>query len=429
MRSRNLSIGLTAVALVALTVLGTVTPATAQKEFVLHNFNNTGDGYRPASGLISDNSGNLYGTTSDGGTYDGGTVFEMMPRTGGGWMEKILHNFNEAGNKDGYDPLGGVIFDASGNLYGTTNYGGAKNSGTVFELIPAAGGHWDEKILYSFSDKGTGGNNPGSGLVLDSSGDLYGTTVGGGSGTGCGNAGCGIVFELTPQAGEAWAETALHSFSKNGTDGLYPLAGLIFDAAGNLYGTTYQGGSYGTGTVFELTPTAGGIWTETILNNFESGGTDGYESLAALTLAAGNIYGTTFSGGTGCASYGGCGTVFELTPTAGGSWAETVLHYFAGGPSDGAGPYTGLVFDAAGNLYGTTFTGGTYADGEYSGGTVFKLTEVDGAWTETVLHNFGNGLDGQEPEAGLIFGANGNLYGTTSSGGMDSVGTVFEITP
>jgi uncharacterized repeat protein (TIGR03803 family) len=429
MRSGNLSIGLSAVVLAVLTILGIATRASAQKDFLLHNFNDTGDGYRPAAGLILDNSGNFYGTTSDGGAYGGGTVFEVMPRTGGGWMEKILHSFNDASGKDGYDPLGGVIFDASGNLYGTTNYGGAKNSGTVFELIPTAGGHWDEKILYSFSDKGTGGYNPASGLVLDSSGDLYGTTVGGGGGTGCGNSGCGTVFELMPQASGAWAETVLHSFGSNGTDGLYPLAGLIFDTAGNLYGTTYQGGLYGAGTVFELTPTAGGIWTETILNNFESRGTDGYESLASLTFADGNLYGTTFSGGTGCVSYGGCGTVFELTPTAGGGWTETVLHYFAGGPSDGAGPYTVPVFDAAGNLYGTTFTGGTYADGEYSGGTVFELTQVNGVWTETVLHNFGNGTDGQEPEAGLIFSTDGDLYGTTSSGGTNGVGTVFAMKP
>ena len=261
MQSRSLSIGTTAVVLVALTVLGMTTPASAQRDFLLHNFNDTGDGYRPAAGLIPDESGNFYGTTSDGGAYGGGTVFEIMPRTGGGWVEKILHSFNEASNKDGYDPLGGVIFDASGNLYGTTYYGGAKNSGTVFELIPTAGGHWDEKILYSFSDKGTGGYNPDyAGVALDSSGNLYGTTVSGGGGTGCGNAGCGTVFELTPQAGGAWAETVLHSFSNNGTDGQYPWAGLIIDTAGNLYGTTEFGGTGGSGTVFELTPAAGGIW-------------------------------------------------------------------------------------------------------------------------------------------------------------------------
>ena len=429
MRGNRLSVRLSAaLAIIAATLLVTSTWAAAQ-ETVLHNFNGT-DGDVPTAGLIFDKNGNLYGTTSQGGTgncYNGygdihcGTVFELSPIQGGGWTETVLYSFNWNGNgTDGTNPGGGLIFDAAGNLYGTTVYGGTYGYGTVFELTPAAGGTWTEKVLWSFGN-GTDGANPGGGLIFDAAGNLYGTTVYGGT------YGYGMVFELTPAAGGTWTEKVLWSFG-NGTDGYQPFAGLIFDAAGNLYGTTVSGGTYlYNGTVFELTPAAGGGWTEQVLHSFNYNGTDGIWPYAGLIFdAAGNLYGTTDSGG----AYGD-GTVFELMPGQGGIWTEGVLYSFLCSPfncTDGYSPQAGLIFDAAGNLYGTTSEGGTY---HY--GTVFELTPAaGGGWTETVLYSFGNGTDGVGPVAGLIFDAAGNLYGTTAYGGtgvdgLNEGGTVFEL--
>src|ERR1017187_1221490 len=242
MQGKTLSIGLRAVlAIIAATLFVTSTWATAQEK-VLHNFNNNGtDGVSPQAGLIVDGAGNLYGTTSGGGTYYHGTVFELTPAAGRGWTETVLHSFNNNGT-DGYEPLAGLIFDAAGNLYGTTYVGGSYGYGTAFELTPAGGGTWNEKVLYSFASGSTAFYLT-SGLIFDGAGNLYGTTLGGQGGS---------VFELTPTAGGGWTEKVLHSFG-NGTDGEDPQAGLIFDAAGNLYGTTYLGGTYYQwGTVFEL---------------------------------------------------------------------------------------------------------------------------------------------------------------------------------
>jgi len=444
MRGKRLSIGLrAALAIFTVTLLVTNTwAATNWTEKVLHSFNqnNTG-GVEPLAGLIFDAAGNLYGTTNWGGTYGGGTVFELTPTAAGGWAETVLHSFGNG--TDGAHPLAGLIFDAAGNLYGTTYYGGASQScqggsspgcGTVFELMPTGAGGWTEKVLHNFNNDGTNGWWPRAGLITDAAGNLYGTTSAGGL------YGRGIVFELTPSAGAGWTEKVLYSFNSNGADGHYPYAGLIFDAAGNLYGTTMSGGLYGRGTVFELTATAGGGWTEKVLYSFNSNGTDGHYPYAGLIFdAAGNLYGTTNEGGTYlCAPHSdGCGTVFELTPEAGGGWTEQVLHRF--GNSDGALPVSGsLIFDSAGNLYGTTVFGGDYLCGPYGDGcgTVFELTpKAGGGWTEQVLHSFNNNdsavTNGWWPWAGLITDTAGNLYGTTmySSGIAGSAGTVFQLTP
>ncbi len=412
MRGKRLSIGFkAALAIFAVTLLVTSTwAATNWTEKLLHNFGNGTDGASPYAGLIFDAAGNLYGTTSVGGTHGRGTVFELTPQAGGGWTENVLHSFSIP--TDGYYPQAGLIFDAAGNLYGTTRNGGGNRGGTVFELTPLAGGGWTENVLHSFSIP-TDGYYPQAGLIFDAAGDLYGTTIDGGT------YGGGTVFELTPQAGGGWTETVLHSFNHNGTDGYTPQASLVFDGAGNLYGTTLYGGTHNSGTVFELTPQAGGGWTEQVLHSFNFNGTDGYYPQASLIFdGAGNLYGTTLEGGI----YG-VGTVFELTPQAGGGWTENVLHSFNG--TDGYNPYAGLIFDAAGNLYGTTYWGGTY-----DFGTVFELTpQAGGGWIDKVLHSFSMPTDGYHPQAGLIFDAAGNLYGTTSEGGTHGSGTVFEITP
>jgi uncharacterized repeat protein (TIGR03803 family) len=245
MRGNRLPIGLrAALAIFAAAVLMTSTWAAAQEK-VLYNFGNGTDGVAPQAGLVMDAAGNLYGTTYNGGTYNYGTVFELTPAAGGGWTEMVLHNFNNDG-VDGAYPHAGLIFDAAGNLYGTTHSGGTHNAscsndcGTVFELTPSAGGTWTEKVLYDFYSIRTDGAFPASSLIFDGAGNLYGTTIFGGA-SGAGN---GTVFELTPAAGGGWTERVLYSF---GADGIWPYAGLIFDAAGNLYGTTSFGGTVGWG--------------------------------------------------------------------------------------------------------------------------------------------------------------------------------------
>jgi uncharacterized repeat protein (TIGR03803 family) len=401
--------------LVALSVilLVTGTSASAQEE-VLHSFtsNSSGKlGYDPYGGVVFDAAGNLYGTTQVGGTYDNGIVFELMPKAGG-WTEKVLHNFGAG--KDGYNPAVGLTFDASGNLYGSTLYGGAYSRGIVFELTPKVGGGWAEKVLHNFG-QGTDGQQPFGNLTLDASRNLYGATLSGGA------ASAGTVFKLTHTPAGNWAETVLHSFSDNGTDGFGPFGGLIFDAVHNLYGTTASGGAYGRGTAFELTPATGGSWTEAVLYDFGNG-TDGYDPNGGLIFdAAGNLYGTTAKGGPDSG-----GTVFELTPATGGNWAETLLEFFNNNPGTGGyDPTGGLIFDAAGNLYGTTIDGGLSG-----GGTLFELTPAaGGGWTALVLHSFGLGKDGSSPQTTLTFDDAGNLYGTTVIGGVSDDGTVFAITP
>jgi uncharacterized repeat protein (TIGR03803 family) len=412
-RSKRLAIGLRAIlAIFAVTLF--LTGTSPGQEIILHNFSANGtDGYNPYAGLIFDAAGNLYGTTKNGGDYGMGTVFELTPSGGGSWSEKILYSFNDNGS-DGFDPYAGLIFDKAGNLYGTTYLGGAYGNGTVFELTPTGGGNWTEKVLHNFSANGTDGYYPYAGLIFGADGGLYGTTTQGGATS------VGTVFELTSTVGGDWTEKVLYNFSANGSDGFDPQAGLIFDSTGKLYGTTFQGGAYDDGIAFELTPSAGGTWTENVLHSFNDNGSDGFEPNGGLISdIKGNFYGTTTYGGPN--NYG---TVFKLTPMAGGGWSEKVLYSFPENPSDGSGPQAGLIFDAAGNLYGTTYYGG--AQGK---GTVFELTSTGGDnWSERVLHSFDdNGSDGFEPYSGLIFDAVGNLFGSTYEGGTGNYGAVFEI--
>jgi uncharacterized repeat protein (TIGR03803 family) len=421
MRDKRFYVVLRAVLLVILTLTVFVTTTRAATEKVLHSFCSESickDGLWPLyGGLTFDASGNLYGTTYDGGgAYNAGMAFELTPKAGGGWKEKVLHAFNR---EDGNQPYGTLIFDTSGNLYGTTYYGGAYNEGTVFELTPEAGGDWKETVLHSFNDDGTDGYNPIAGLVIDASGNLYGTTYYGGTGAACSYVGCGMAFELTPKRNGGWTEKILHNFSNNGKDGFWPFTGLIFDSSGTLYGTTQSGGDSGCGTVFELTRKSGGSWKEKVLHHFN--GKDGYQPTGLIFDASGNLYGTTQNGGAE-----NVGTVFELTPRVGGGWTQKVLHNFHNGSPDGYLPYAGVVIDGSGNLYGTTANGGTETVG-----TVFELApKADGVWTEKILHTFSNNQrDGRLPFAGLVIDAAGNLYGMTEYGGAQSAGTVFEVTP
>jgi uncharacterized repeat protein (TIGR03803 family) len=274
-------------------------------EQTLYNFPPTGvHGHSPYGDLIFDSAGNIYGTTFYGGAYGGvnytdGAAFELIPQAGGGWTEKLLHSFGS--NTDGQEPFAGMIFDKAGNLYGTTFLGGANNLGTVFELIPQGEGIWKEKILHTFGH-GTDGQQPKAKLAFDSAGNLYSTTTGGGL------YGQGTVFELLPQSDGTWKEAVLHNFG-NGTDGSAPYSDVILDASNNLYGTTFFGGQYGGGVLFKLTPGPDGSWAETIVHSFGNG-TDGAGCLGDIIFdTAGNIYGTTLEGGTLQE-----GTVWEVTP-------------------------------------------------------------------------------------------------------------------
>ncbi len=427
---------------------------TNGSEQVLYQFKGVNDGEYTNGSLIFDSSGNLYGTTEYGGgttcnngngnPYDGcGTVFKLSPNSSGSWTETILYSFQ--GGNDGQNPTGRLIFDSAGNLYGTTSAGGEtgcsingySGCGTVFELSPSPKGTWSETVLYRFTgDNMNSSNNdggmPAGSLTFDQKGNLYGATAAGGN-FGCGPPGqfCGTIFELSPNGSGGWTENVLYRFNTSlavGGDGWSPNGELIFDPSGNLYGTTSYGGSgdgcfpstNGCGTVFQLGANGSGGWTETLLYSFQGTTTDGGFPLAGLILdSLGNLYGTTYHGGTSyCA---GCGTVFQLSPNKNGGWAENILHIFESvqGNGDGVNPAASLIFDQSGNLYGTTVHGGSGTGCSNNGcGTVFELSpNGKGGWAETILYNFQSGSNGYWPYVGLIFDNAGHLYGTTSSGG------------
>lgn len=411
--------------------------ASAQpRERVILSFNLT-NGNLPNAGLLSDSLGNLYGTTSfNGGKYGFGNVFELTPTGNGTWTETVLHDFT--GGVDGAWPFSTLISDGSGNLYGTASGGGqgqcfnsGQGCGLVFKLSRNASG-WAETVLYDFVPGQTKGVVPTAGLVFDKAGNLYGTTWAPGvlvdrhrsrvgshnTFWGCNNPGCGgTVYELSP-TNNGWKETDLYAFT-GANDGAASQASVIFDRAGNLYGTTAYGGTtgctngYGCGVVFKLTPANGG-WKERVLHQF-TGATDGAYPVGNLIERAGVLYSTTSSGGAFRN-----GTVFSLSPQAHGLWAETVLHSFSGG-ADGGAPLATVVADDEGNLYGTTNQGGTFW------GVVYEL-KARAAWSETVLHTFGGSGDAENPAAPVIFGRLGHLYGTSQSGGSFQIhGAVFEV--
>jgi uncharacterized repeat protein (TIGR03803 family) len=397
----------------AMWMIGGLT-ADAQEK-VLYSFNSDGVyGLNPHTSLIFDAAGNIYGTTFAGGSgtcsSNGqggcGTVFELSPNGHGGWNEKSLYTFPESG-LNGSGPSAGLLLDSSGNLFGTTSSGGAKNYGTVFELQLGSDG-WIEKVLHSFDNNGADGTEPYAPLVFDTAGNLYGTTRSGGVFS------SGTIFEMKPSAGGTWVEKVLHGFGA-GTDGGIPESGLIFDNAGSLYGTTFYGGVYAHGAAFKLSQGRDG-WSESVLYSFGNG-TDASDPAASLIFdQSGNLYGATNGGGPL-----GDGTVFELSPAASGEWTETILFNFIV-KETGYQP-DGIVMDSAGNLYGTTSLGA-----QYNSGTVFRLTRAaKGGWTGNLLHTFGSGTDGAVPAAGPVIDFTGHLYGTTAGGGTYGEGAVFEL--
>ncbi|MFZ0285423.1 MAG: choice-of-anchor tandem repeat GloVer-containing protein [Terriglobales bacterium] len=378
---------------------------------LVYSFTGFGDGGDPATGLTFDSAGNGYGTTVNGGAYGFGTVFELKRLSRGKFQEMVLYSFS--GFADGKNPYGGVTFDANGNLYGTTVAGGngglcaGDGCGVIFELTDDEG-KWTDDVLYNFSG-GNDGSGPGGGVVFDGAGNLYGTTPDGGE------FGQGVVYELSLQNGN-WQQTVIHAFT-GGNDGAVGSLGLLLLTGGNFYGVSELGGAHGAGTVFELSPMAGGKWGFTTLYGFRGEPGAGFPYGGLITDGENNLYGTTYYGGKD-----GSGTVFKLDGSTG---KQSVLHSFAEG-TDGGYPTSTLIFDAAGNLYGTTSMGGFP---ECDCGTVFELAPANGGWRETVLHRFKEKPDGGYPYYGLNPDPSGNLFSTTASGGNNEAGIVFGFTP
>ena len=413
-KTSNASALTLALAIVLTLMVALTQAAPAQTYRVIYAFTGGIDGSGPPAGVTMDAAGNLYGTAFGAGAQRYGTVFKLSHQNSS-WVFAPLYSFQNV--PDGANPGARVIFSPNGALYGTTYAGGAGcngvGCGTVFKLTPPATFcrnvlcSWDETVLHRF-EGGNDGFSPFAEVVFDRAGNLYGTTYGGGTYD------SGTVYQMTSSG----AEGVIYSFT-GGSDGALPQADVILDSVGNLYGTTSTNGAYGT--VYELTP-SGSRWIEHTLHGFENYGMGASPIGGVIFDASGDLFGTTVYSGSN-----GGGTVFELTPL-GGIWAFTVTYALHGNGNEG--PSANLILDSDGNLYGTT-----YVDGAYGFGGVFKLTRSGSEWTYTSLHDFTGGSDGGGPLGQVIFGANGNLYGTTALGGnladCDGVGCggVFEITP
>lgn len=382
--------------------------ACAQTYTVLHNFGGPGDGSSPSSPLTRDSAGNLYGSTFYGGTGMGGVVYELSPSNNGTWSESVLQDFNPAGN----GPDGPLAIDARGNLYGTT----LGDEGSIYELSPSGNGLWTLQIIHTFTG-GLDGGDPGSPTLLNSN-EIY---------TACGTGEThhmGAVLSLNRMSLSYWSEVFLHNFT-GGADGENPRTPLTLDSAGNIYGVS-DGGVSNRGVIFEMTPNHNGVgWTKKTLYSFQY--PYGTAETPLMFDAAGNLYGVGFEDG----SYG-YGTVYELTSNPDGGWSHTLLYQFRGlNNGDGAYPDGDLVMDAAGNLYGTTDEGGI-ANYFCSGGcgTIFKLTPSSGGqWTETILYEPTYGSPVGWGPGGLVGDGAGNLYGLEGQGGQYNGGLIFKLTP
>jgi uncharacterized repeat protein (TIGR03803 family) len=386
--------------------------AWAGTEQVLYSFAGGSDGASPydTGVLARDHSGNFYGTTYQGGSCGAGTVFEVSSAGD----EAVLHNFCLGG--DGGYPFGGVILDSSGNIYGTAEGGGPLNGGMVFELKRASNGQWNETVLHFFS--GPDGKGPFDGLIMDAAGNLYGTASEGGTHVAFG----GVVFEIS----RSGTYSVLYNFCALAgcADGQLPLGGLTMDKKGSLYGTTSQGGASNLGTLFKLSRSPNG-WRETVVHSFAGGRNDGaYPTDGTPTLGTRNIgtkkenviFGVTTRGGAS-----NHGTAFEIVQAKTG-WRFTVLHSFRV-RSGGTSPY-GTLVKVGSKLFGTAAF-----EGSSCCGTVFQLTQKNKIWVETVLYSFTGGADGGYPYSGVLADSDGNFYGVAYTGGSASWGVVYKVKP
>ena len=445
-RVMRVRIALLLKAIAAALIVGTSLAAYSQAGATLYEFTGGADGGRATAGLVADSAGNLYGTTFEYGAgpctlgVPGcGTVFELSP-AGTVWSYQVLYTFQ--GGEDGENPSSGLTFDQQGNIYGTTVVGGFYGCGTIFELKRSADG-WQESILYPFTC-GTDGGGPGGTLALDGEGNIFGTAAIGGDR----NCGCGVAFELKkPSAlNQQWKEIVLHAFV--GTDGANPSSGVTLappqfcqgDSFGRgcIFGTTAAGGEVGLvtgGVVFELLPPAtGSLWSFRDLYrfNFAAGRPGG----PLVFDKSGTLYGMAGLEGTF-----GLGAVFQLKPIGpeGLGWRESNIYSFSGPPNGSFSLYQGVVLDEAGNLYGTTSSGGTSAECIGGCGTVFRLSRSGEEWYESALYSLPGGSGGGEDSyAGVVLDGGGNVYGTTPIGGdlncsawapQSGCGVVFQVSP
>ena len=392
------------VSLLAFTVASLSASAFSQTESTLYNFTGGSDGGRPYGRLIFDQSGNLYGTTISGGINNNGVVYELSPTAGGGWTQTVLYSF--LGGSDGSGPEGALVFDSLGNLYGGTYAGGMHNLGTIFELSPASGGDWTEKVLYNFAGGADGANSNGS-LVFDATGSLYGTTVLGGIN------GIGTVFQLSPASGGTWTEAVLFTCSQ--AVGGEPHGGVVLDNKGNFYTALINDGPFNGGAILRLR-FVDGTWRTALIYSFKDDANGGFPLGDLAITPHGRLYGATETGGSR-----DLGAIFALEPQAGSSdWKETIVHSF-GGEGDGrfGGASLSVVLDASGNLYGVTDAGGT---ARY--GVAYKLTVgTGGVMKETILYSFNST---SQPVADPVLDSLGDLYGPSNLG-ADGSGDVYEI--
>jgi len=397
--------------------------AEAAKFTTFYSFQGGSDGADPRD-VVADKAGNLYGVTFNGGLYNAGTIFQLT-QSGGVWTNTVLYNFcAKALCADGQAPDSTLVLDKKGNLYGITLWGGKQTCqfgcGVVFGLHPTKGG-WQYKVLHQFDH--SSGYYPQARLTLDKAGNIYGTT------SDADGLGHGTVFALTLSHDHV-VHKVVYAFTELGNDGSGPFAGVTFDQAGNLYGTTAYGGDHGAGTVYRITPSNGG-WTHQTIYSFNNDRIDGQIPYSGVTLdAAGSVYGTTYTGGdyNNNICQDGCGIVYQLT-SSGETWDETVLYTFSGG-ADGAFPSTQLIFDKSGHIYGSASQGGNPScDDGYGCGVVFELTQANGTWSETVLHHFSGGKDGWGPGGDLFFGPKGVLVGSAGYGVPYNSGNLFWLKP